>query len=170
MKKIETERKYVIVKPDVNLLMSQNGFTSSDITQIYLFDKEKTHRIRKRVFSDGREEYTENTKRRISALSSIETEEEISCEKFCELMRQIAPNSSAVQKTRITFEYCNKVFEVDIYPKWDKTCILEVELENENEQIAFPDFINTVRDVTGDRKYSNHSMAYEFPKEIDFSD
>ncbi len=167
MKKIETERKYVIIKPNVNVLMSQNGFTSSDITQIYLFDKDKTHRIRKRIYSDGKEEYTENTKRRISSLSSIETEEEISRERFCELERQIAPNSSAVQKTRITFSYSGKVFEVDIYSEWDNTCILEVELENENEQIDFPDFISVVRDVTGDRKYSNHSMAYEFPCEID---
>ena len=170
MKKIETERKYVILKPSANILMSQEGFTSSDITQIYLFDKEKTHRIRKRVFSDGREEYTENTKRRISALSSIETEEEISRERFCELEQQIAPGSTAVQKTRITFSYGGKLFEVDIYPEWNKTCILEVELENENESIDFPDFISVARDVTGDRKYSNHSMAYEFPNEIDVCD
>lgn len=167
MKKIETERKYIILKPDIAILENQTGFTSSEITQIYLFDKEKTHRIRKRVYSDGREEYTENTKKRISFMSSVENEEIISSEKYDILKAQIESGTAPVFKRRITFEYEEKVFEIDIYPFWNKTCILEVELKREDEALNFPEFIRVISDVTGIKSYSNHSMAYETPKEIE---
>ena len=165
MRKIETERKYVIEKPDIEALMSQNDFTSSEIEQIYLLDNEKTHRIRKRVFSNGTVEYTENTKMRISHMSSVESEREIGENEYKELSASIEPGSHAVIKRRVTFEYLSKVFEIDIYPEWQKCCILEVELESEEEKIDFPTFIKIIEDVTGNREYSNHRMAYKFPKE-----
>ena len=165
MKKIETERKYVILKPDINVLMSEAEFTISEITQIYVADSEKTHRIRKRVYSDGRVEYTENTKRRISKMSVIEGEEEISSERFSELSLDIEPKTRPIEKTRMTFVRSGKVYEIDVYPEWQKCCILEVELESEDEVIEFPSFISVVKEVTGMREYSNHSMAFSFPPE-----
>lgn len=165
MKKIETERKYVIQKPDIRILESQSGFTSSEIEQIYLLDSEKTHRIRKRVFTSGTVEYTENTKMRISLMSSVESEREIGENEYKELSLNIEPGSRAVIKRRITFEYLSKIFEIDIYPEWDKRCILEVELDSEDEKIEFPPFIKIIDDVTGKREYSNHRMAYKFPEE-----
>ena len=166
MKKIETEKKYVILKPDISLLRKQNEFTKSHITQIYLSDSEKTHRIRKRVYEDGREEYTENTKKRISVMSAIESEKDISAESFELLSGNIEPGSHPVLKTRITFEYMKKTFEIDVYPEWKSSCILEVELNGEKEEINFPDFITVIKDVTGNKAYSNHSMAHVFPEEI----
>ena len=114
MKKIETERKYVILKPSVSRLMQENGFTKSEITQIYVADSEKTHRIRKRVYSDGKIEYTENTKMRISKMSVIEGESEISEEQFKSLSAEIEPNTSPVKKTRLTFSRFGKVYEIDV--------------------------------------------------------
>ena len=166
MKKIETERKYVISKPDISALAAQSGFTSSEITQIYLKDEEKTHRIRKRVYSDGQVEYTENTKQRISHMSSVESEREIDAEVFERLKADIEPLTHPVIKKRITFEFVGKTFEIDIYPEWERSAILEVELKSENEKIEFPEFINVLKEVTGMREYSNHSMAYKFPKEL----
>ena len=165
MKKIETERKYVILKPDINVLMAEAEFTISKITQIYVADSEKTHRIRKRVYSDGRVEYTENTKRRISKMSVIEGEEEISSERFSELSLDIEPKTRPIEKTRMTFVRRGKIYEIDVYPEWQKCCILEVELESEDEVIEFPSFISVVKEVTGMREYSNHSMAFSFPPE-----
>ena len=144
MKQIETERKYIIEKPDISILQSKNNFTSSEIVQIYLSDSEKTHRIRKRVFADGCVQYTENTKRRISTMSSLETEREISEDEFLALSKNIEPHSQPVIKTRITFEYLSKTFEIDVYPRWKSTCILEVELPSEEEKIAFPSFIKHI--------------------------
>ena len=167
MKKIETERKYIIKMPDISRIESEKGFTSSEIVQIYLSDSEMTHRIRKRVYRCGKEEYTENTKRRISAMSSVESEREISENEFLKLMENIEPHSRPLKKTRITFEFSSKILELDIYPEWKKTCILEVELEGENEKIVLPEFLEIIEDVTGKREYSNHRMSFEFPKEIE---
>lgn len=167
MKKIETERKYVILKPDMAIISKSDGFTESKITQIYLLDREITHRIRKREYLGGITEYTENTKRRISSMSAIESEAQITEEKFESLRVQIDPKTQPIEKTRVTFLYSGNVFEIDIYPAWADTCILEVELESEDEKIAFPSFIKVVKEVTGMREYSNHSMAYNFPKELE---
>ena len=166
MKKIETERKYVIQKPDMTLISMEQGFAESKITQIYLSDREITHRIRRREYPGGRVEYTENTKRRISVMSVVEEESEISREEFERLSAMIDPKTQPVEKTRVTLSYSGRVLEIDIYPAWDNTCILEVEIDREDEEISLPSFIRLIKDVTGMREYSNHSMAYNFPPEL----
>ena len=163
---IETERKYVIEKPDIEILARQNGFTESEITQIYLNSELSTHRVRKRVFSDGRVELTENKKVRISRMSSEEYESEISKEAFLGLSQNIEIGSKPLYKTRRTFLYEGKVFELDYYHEWKNSCIMEVELSSEEEEIKLPPFIKILADVTGIREYSNHSMAHSFPEEI----
>ena len=165
MKKIETERKYIISKPDMSIVARQEHFTESDITQIYLVDTEQTHRIRKRVYGDGTVEYTENFKRRISSMSFVESEENISRELYEELRLKCDPKTIPLEKKRVTFFYLGKTIEIDIYPNWESTCILEVELDRECEDVSFPSFIRVMRDVTGMREYSNHSMAHRFPNE-----
>ena len=165
MKKIETERKFIIEKPDIDILKFQKGFTSSEITQIYLTDSEKTHRIRKRSYSDGYTEYTENTKKRISQMSVIECESVISESEFNVLKSSIESGSSVLQKTRVTLDFLDKTLEIDIYPQWHRCAVLEVEIDREDEKIELPHFIKVIKDVTGFREYSNHSMAYKFPSE-----
>ena len=114
MQKIETERKYVIEKPNIEAISGFAGFSSSKITQIYLRDSTKTHRIRKREFSDGRIEYTENTKMRISYMSVIESEREISENEFLGLSEMIEDGSHPLEKTRLTFEYDSRLYEIDV--------------------------------------------------------
>ena len=163
---IETEKKYIIEKPNIKELERQNGLTESEITQIYLNSQIATHRVRKRSFSDGRVEFTENKKVRISRMSSEEYESEISESDFLELAKNIENGVRPLHKTRKTFLYGNKTIELDYYPEWENTCVMEIELESENESIEIPDFIKIIADVTGEREYSNHAMAHNFPKEI----
>ncbi len=76
-KQIETERKYVIKMPDLSYLRRAVGSTESNITQIYLSSEPgKTHRIRKREYPE-KTVYIENRKTRISSVSVIEEEGEI---------------------------------------------------------------------------------------------
>ena len=50
---LEIERKYIIKMPDFSLLESQEGYTKSDILQIYLSSENgETHRIRRRTYAD----------------------------------------------------------------------------------------------------------------------
>ena len=165
MKKIETERKYIVKKPKVSDIQKYPSYTESRITQTYLEDPTRTHRVRRREYTDGTVEYTENIKERISGMSAIENEREIDFVEYSELIKNIQSGTSSVLKTRRTVEYCGLVFEFDFYEQWVSTCIMEVELPSENTDFELPPFVEVVREVTGVKTYSNHSMAYSFPKE-----
>ena len=163
---IETERKLVILMPDREKMKKEDNYTESRIEQIYLYDPDITRRVRKREFSNGVCEYTENTKRRISRMSCIENERRISAEEYSDLSLRIEDGARPLAKMRITFSFVGKTVEIDTYPEWGKTAILEVELEREDENIALPEYITVVKEVTGEKAYSNHSMAHNFPKEL----
>lgn len=163
---IETEYKFIIEKPDEGLIRSMPDYTESRITQIYLASENTTHRVRRREYTDGKIVYTENKKVRISKMSSTEFEREISEDEYTNLSSGIEEGAAPLFKTRRTFSYRGKTFELDYYERWKKTCIMEIELEREDEQIDFPPFIKILRDVTGNKSYSNHSMAHIFPEEI----
>ncbi len=163
---IETEYKYIIKKPEPGILREMAGYTESRITQIYLENEVATHRVRRREYSTGEVIYTENKKVRISKMSSTEDEREITAEEYVSLSENIERGASPLYKTRRTFEFAGKVFELDFYDGWEKSCIMEIELEFENEEIKYPPFIEILADVTGNKTYSNHSMAHKFPDEI----
>ena len=42
---------------------------------------------------------------------------------------------------------------------------METELESRDTEVLMPDFLSIVREVTGNKLYSNASMARSFPKE-----
>lgn len=163
---LEIERKYIIKMPDMSLIESQNGYTKSDITQIYLESVSGvTHRVRSRAF-DEKTVYTETKKIRIDKMSSIEDEREISKDEFLRLSNNQKQGTKAVCKTRFTLRHENFILEIDVYPEWQKTCIMEIELESEAALVKIPDFIEILKEVTGDRKYTNAAMAEKFPEEL----
>lgn len=165
-KNIEIERKYVIKLPDITLISKQMEYTKSDIIQIYLKSKcGQTRRIRKRGFFD-RVEYYETTKIRIDEMSSTEIEKEINEEQYNILSKQILSDSSPIHKTRHTFVYEGQLFEIDVYPEWKNSAIMETELANRSDIVSFPSFLEIIKEVTGDKKYSNASMSRQFPEEI----
>lgn len=166
MAQVEIERKYVIKIPDKNTLRDLPDYTESEIVQIYVKSSSAlTHRIRSRE-TDGKTVYTETKKIRIDKMSAIEDEREISGADFYRLSKEIKEGTTPINKTRYTFTYCGKTFEIDVYPEWNETCIMETELSSREEKVDFPPFIKIVLEVTGNKSYSNASMAKKFPKEI----
>ena len=156
---LEIERKLIIKIPDEKLLSGLDGYTESKIEQIYLSAHPpfSSHRVRRREYSDGRVLFFETAKRRVGAISAEEYEA---------LATGIEEGTRPVRKIRKTFPFCGKVFEIDIYPEWNSTCIMEVELLSENETVAFPPFVEIVCEVSGKGEYSNHAMSKKFPPEI----
>lgn len=162
---VEIERKYIIEKPDVDCLRALPGFSESEIVQIYVESAANvTHRVRSRE-ADGKTVYTETKKQRIDKMSALEDEHEISREQFVSISAGIKEGTSPINKVRYTFIANEKLFEVDVYPQWKKTCILEIELSDREENVILPSFIKVIEEVTGNRAYSNASMARSFPKE-----
>ncbi len=165
-KGIEIERKYIISMPDMRELSLQLAYTVSRITQTYLeSDEGLTHRVRERKFEDHIQ-YTETKKIRIDKMSVHELEREISEDEYNRLLSLIKKGTKPIYKTRHTFEYIGKTIEIDAYPDWQRTCIMETELEDREEQIVFPSFIKVIKEVTGDSRYSNAGMAKAFPAEL----
>lgn len=163
---VEIERKYVIVKPDESVLSALDGYALSEIEQTYLDSSEQvTHRVRKRRYAD-RTVCTETKKVRIDKMSVFEDEREIGEDEYAELLKHKKAGTVTLKKTRRVFEYRGQLFEVDTYPEWTKTAILETELPTRETVVEFPDFIKVVAEVTGEKKYSNAAMSREFPKEL----
>ncbi len=162
---IEIEKKYIIKKPEEKELLEMSEYTRSEITQIYLKSPRGiTRRIRSRERS-GNITYTETTKVRIDKMSAYEDEKEISCEEFERLSSEKDEKTLPIIKIRHTFVYEGQLFEIDVYPQWKSTAIMETELESRDKEVDFPEFITILREVTGDKKYSNAGMSRSFPKE-----
>ncbi len=138
--------------------------TASVIEQIYIktsgnYDGE---RVRRREFSD-RTVYTRTGKRRLSAMSAIEDEREITREEFEFFAREIEPGTSPIIKTRYVMPYRGYDYEIDVYPFWDDRAVMEVELPSEDAEFELPPEIVIVRDVTDDARYKNHALARRVP-------
>ena len=54
---------------------------------------------------------------------------------------------------------------MDVYPFWSDRAVLEVELESEDEAFDIPPFISVIKEVTGDKRYSNKALAKEIVTE-----
>lgn len=163
---IEIERKYIIEMPKDDLLSSLPCQKRSSIVQIYLASHDGvTRRIRSRKYESGIR-YFETVKRRIDKISAYEDEKEISKSEFNEKSKEIKEGTTPIIKDRIEFSYSGKVFEIDIYPAWSNTAIMEVELNSAEEEVKIPDFIKIIKEVTGERKYSNAAMSENFPAEV----
>lgn len=162
---VEIERKYIIAMPDPARLAAMPGYSESRILQTYLrSDEGVTRRVRRREFP-GLTKHYETVKARIDRVSAVEREREISAEEYELLLAEIADGTRTIEKTRYTFPYAGHTVEIDIYPEWRKTAILETELPTREEVAELPEFIKVIREVSGIKGYSNAAMSHSFPPE-----
>ena len=61
--------------------------------------------------------------------------------------------------------YAGHVLEFDVYPFWTDRAILEIELRSEDETAAIPDYVDIIRDVSGEKAYKNKQLAKNIPME-----
>lgn len=162
---VETERKFIIKIPDSHLL---DKCECIDITQIYLASEPGvTRRVRRLIRKDG-VKYVETKKKRISVLSCIEDEREISKTLFDELSLKIRAGSRPINKKRYKYPYLGHILEIDVYPEWQSLAIMEIELSLESEKYSIPEEISVVREVTGEVGFSNSALSENFPDERDY--
>lgn len=163
---VEIERKFVIKLPELSRLSEEPDYTVSEITQVYLVSAPGiSRRIRKRV-TDGIAVFTVTEKRRIDALSAYEDEREITFSEYSSLYSERDTDLSVIEKTRHTFRRGGQTYEIDVYPAWRRSCIMETELKDRDTPVLIPEFIELIKEVTGIKAYSNHSMAKHFPDEL----
>ncbi|MBQ1389011.1 MAG: AAA family ATPase [Clostridia bacterium] len=156
----EIERKFLIEYPDIEWLDSIPNCKKVDIIQTYLkTDREDEEvRIRQRGVN-GNYIYFHTTKRRISGIKRIETEQKISEGEYLRLLMEADTTKRQLRKNRYCLMYDNQYFEIDVYPFWNDKAILEIELSDENSEIRFPKQIKIIKEVTYDDSYKNSSLA-----------
>ncbi len=165
---LEIERKYLIRMPDPGFLSSLPGCVVSRIEQTYLPDPAPgvTERIRLRRFPD-RVEYTHTVKLRLSDTTAREEEETLSEDAYRALLSRRDPSLQTLSKTRYAFPIGGQVYEVDVYPFWEKTAVLETELSDAALRAPIPPFLSVIRELTGERAYTNRNLARRIPPEPD---
>lgn len=158
---LEIERKYLIKFPDVSLLERQPVYMKIEMEQAYLKDQGETSgmRIRKSTLN-GKTTYKKTFKKNITNVTRIEIEDDISEQSWLELLKEVDPESTPIKKVRHCFMYNSQLFELDIYPFWSDRATLELEISSEDQQITLPPFIEVIKEVTEDKRYTNRSLSY----------
>ena len=159
----EIERKFLILRPARDYL--ERYAEGTEITQTYLLAAPgETERVRRRG-RDGRYVYTHTSKLKLSDLRRIEREEEITEAEYQALLERADPEARPIEKERWVLNYRGQSFEIDLFPFWQRQAYLELELENEDQEIAFPPEITILREVTDDPRYTNSALARTIPEE-----
>ncbi len=152
---LEIEKKFLVEKPEKNLLENMPLCCGTDITQVYLKSENGSgRRIRDR---GGCFYYTE--KRRLENGIREEIEYKITSDEYKKLLEEADENCAPVVKTRYCFVYAHKYFELDVFPFMKDKAFLEIELKNPDEIFELPPFINVIEDVTENKEYTNLALA-----------
>ena len=155
---LEIERKFLIRIPDLDLL-EQLCAKRISIVQTYLAtEKNMSRRIRKQECR-GEIRYRYNEKEKVSAMTRIEREHEITEEEYQELMKEAVSGAKTIRKTRYVLPAGDLCFEIDVFPEWEDRAFAEVELKSEDQSFEFPSCLTLIKEVTCDSRYTNHALA-----------
>lgn len=170
MPNLEIERKWLICRPDeaeLSAMAARSGGSVSHIIQTYLTAEEGvSRRVRARTV-DGTTTYTCTAKRRIDRMTAEENERIISPEEYAALLKDADPTCRPIEKTRFCIPFGGRTLEIDLYPFWPDRAVLEIELPYPDAPFSLPSELTVLAEVTGNRAYSNHSLARNpFPREI----
>jgi CYTH domain-containing protein len=118
--------------------------------------------VRIRLMDDSRAKLTLKIGK--NALARDEFEYDIAVEDALDMIANAV--GIVIEKTRYTVEHQGFVWEVDVYQGvYDGLVVAEVELRSESDSPDLPAWIG--REVTGDRRYSNQTLATEnFSREL----
>lgn len=159
---LEIERKYLIEYPNIEKLNSLENCDKIEIVQTYLVSNDgETLRVRQ-TFSNGKYTYYLTSKRKVTGITRIELEKEISKEEYLERLHNKDKDRRPIIKDRYKIYEDNHCFEIDVYPFWNDKAIMEVELSSEDEKFVIPNIINVIREVTGEVEYLNSTLAKQF--------
>ena len=154
----EIEKKFLIEYPDFSYLESLGKCVAVDITQTYMTRKDGIRiRLRKRGIGNDNV-YFETIKQTISDTKRIEKERRLSYQEYVQLMAVPGPKKQ-LKKKRYCLIYESQYFEIDVFSFWNDKAIMEIELDHEDDEIIFPDFIKIIRDVTSEKEYRSVALA-----------
>jgi len=165
---LEIEKKFLIKFPSSWEELSELFDSLVEVermTQTYLQpeDDEPSARVRKTVkgLSDNKQIlYHYNQKFKIESGIHQEKEHEITKKQYENYLKKAHPDKFTVEKIRFVFDYNEQIFELDVFKGPLKgLAVLEIELPSKDSKVELPPFLQVVKDVTKDSKYSNFNLA-----------
>ncbi len=155
----EIERKF-LVKAGFDPSTLTVPHQTFQIAQTYLKTSDgSAARVRERR-GQGAAVYTHNVKRYLEGGIREEHEVQISGREYVEFLTERDPARRTVRKERRCFLWERQYFELDTFiePRPGLT-VLEIELQNADDEVKLPPFIEVTEDVTDDGTYTNYAMA-----------
>jgi CYTH domain-containing protein len=157
---IEIERKFLLKGiPD------RNPDEIIKINQWYLKNEEGVwERVRSWDSNLNGKKWIQTIKTRISDMSNIEDEKEVTEEEFFAFKRKCHSKKSQgrfINKERKIYIEGDLKWEVDIFKSGCQLVIAEIEIPTEDYELSIPDFIDkkSLMEVTGLKQFSNRSLA-----------
>ena len=159
-KPLETRRKFLIRYPDLHMLETRPNCQRVEIMQAYLRSEipGEVIRIRQRGH-DGSYVYFKTRKRVIEGGKRIEMEERLTRREFQDLLLQADPDYRIIRKERFCLSENGLYYNIDLYPQWRDQALMEIELYNAGDKVCFPDGIEVIREVSGDKEFTNPYIA-----------
>ena len=157
---LETRRKFLIRYPDLRMLETRPNCRRVEIKQAYLRSEDpgEVIRIRQRG-QDGSYVYFKTRKRLIEGGKRIELEERLTDREFEDLLQHADPDYRVIRKERFCLSENGLYYNIDIYPQWNDQALMEIELYNAGDEVCFPDGIEVIREVSGEKEFTNPYIA-----------
>ena len=162
-KDIETERRFLLKRvPDLKFDKELR------ISQFYLSEKKDkiTSRIRMTSHKGSADVvFHHTTKERISKMSVIEKEREISRDYYGDLFDDAVEknkgNPRGIYKDRLIYNVKDDLkWEVDSFEVGDiQLVIAEIEIPSEDYKLKIPDEFDVIMEITGIKQFSNSNLA-----------
>jgi len=164
---IEIERKFRLRAAPDEATLKAHGAVAKRIEQVYLLldptatgpDAPEAARVRRTELADGSVTYRRTTKRRVGAFSFDEVENIISEAEWTAALATGDPDRRPVRKMRYVVAHGDQALEIDVFETPPALVVLEVELGSEDEAVDLPAWLGQWREVTGDDRYLNASLA-----------
>lgn len=162
---LEIERKFLIRMPDEQEL-AKNSTRVLQLEQVYLKGAAPgvNVRIRKSV-ENGNVTYYKTEKKRISNLVREERETVIDAHHYEILLGFADEALKPIGKTRYCVPMGELTAEIDVFPFWTDRAFCEVELPAEDTPFTLPPWLQVIREVTDDGRYTNAALAKQVPME-----
>lgn len=161
---LEIERKFLVAMPE-EAELRKHAVRCIGITQTYLLGtREGASRRIRRSEEEGTVTYTSTEKTRIDMLQRIEIERELPEEEYRELQKQADPERQILHKTRWCVPVGDLVAEIDVFEGFSQYAYCEVELPTPQTPYELPEFLNVIREVTEDKRFTNAAISRDgFP-------
>lgn len=162
---LEIERKLLIDEPDLALLEAA-ATSVSEIVQTYLLtDGWDAERVRRRLVRDAAGERVQltHTRKRSRGRGVVEEDEhEVDEDTYLRLLARTDTDRVPIVKTRYVVPWAGLALEIDRFASPRSLWLLEAELDDPerlDDALDLPPWIPVVREVTGEKAYTNAALA-----------